>query len=56
MKDLEQHVLLAFTLVNLGLATAEKIRATFKAHDPALDDAALDAIMDEADRRLARRG
>jgi hypothetical protein len=56
MATLESHILLAFTLINLGLATAAQLRAIFQAHDPALDDAALDAILDEVTRRLARRG
>ncbi len=52
--QLQGYIAIGSTLISLGLATADKLRETWAAHG--VDDAVLDQILDEVDRRLARRG
>lgn len=52
---MDQRVLFVLLLINLGLTTVEKIRAALKASDPRLDEAELEVLLAEVDRRLARR-
>ena len=49
----DPRVMLAITLIGLGVATVKEIRALWQAHGAT--DADLDAILAEVDRRLARR-
>lgn len=54
MGDLDPRVMLAMTLISLGISTAEKLRAIWKEHGAS--EADLDVILTEVDQRLARRG
>lgn len=53
MEEMDPRVMLAVTLIGLGITTVEKIRALWQEHGAS--DADLDAIVAEVDRRLARR-
>lgn len=53
MNEMDQRVMLAMTLIGLGVTTVEKLRALWKEHGAT--EADLDAIVTEVDRRLARR-
>ncbi len=50
---MDPRIMLASTLIQLGLTTAEKIREVFKSDGA--DDATLAHIMAEVDLRIARR-
>lgn len=49
----DPRVLLAMTLISLGMATTQKLREIWASHGAS--EADLDAILAEVDRRLARR-
>ncbi len=51
--EMDPRVMLAMTLIDLGLTTVQKLRETWATHG--LSDDTLDAILGEVDRRLARR-
>ena len=51
--SMDPRVMLALTLVSLGVTTVQKLRETWKAHG--LGEAELDVILAEVDTRLARR-
>lgn len=53
MPTMDPRVLLAITLVSMGVTTFEKLKELWKNH--AADDADLDAILAEVEVRLARR-
>ncbi len=49
----DPRVLLALTLISLGVTTTAKLRAIWQAQG--VGDAELDAILADVDQRLARR-
>lgn len=49
----DPRVLLAITLIGLGVTTVEKLKEIWKNHGA--DDAELDAILAEVETRIARR-
>ena len=51
--EMDPRVLLALTLISLGMTTVRKLREVWVQHG--VSDADLDAILAEVDRRLARR-
>lgn len=53
MGELDPRIMLAMTLMGLGMTTVEKLKALWKTHG--VSDADLDTIITEVDRRLARR-
>jgi hypothetical protein len=54
MGEMDPRVMLAMTLVSLGVTTVQKLRQVWSEHG--VSESELDAIEAEVDRRLARRG
>lgn len=52
-QSLDPRILLASTLIGLGLATADKIKALWSQHGE--DDDTLKLIITEAEQRIQRR-
>lgn len=52
---LQPQIATARMLIELGLTTADAVRAFFQKQDPSLDNATLDGIIAECDWRIARR-
>lgn len=53
MGEMDPRVMLAMTLISLGITTVEKLKTVWREHG--VSDADLDAIVADVDRRLARR-
>ena len=51
--QVQNYIAIGSTLLELGLATAEKLREIWAGHG--VDETVLDTILAEVDRRLARR-